>query len=214
MKVIRNKRRVLIVRENLKGTRDQLSMGALEHDYRIVGVYGHLKHAYFSLPKSKPEILVVAITQKNTDVLPLLKKCRQQLPGLKILVQSDIIEESLIVDIVTVGICGIVPLYQPWDELKKTIDDIETGVYPLNNTTTKVLLEMLQVNIGSDLTPRQIEILKLMSLGKTNTTIADKLHISPETAKTHVKNIYRRLNVKSKEEALSFAVEEKLILFF
>ena len=136
------------------------------------------------------------------------------MPGLKILVQTDETEESLIMEIVTVGISGILSLNTGWEQLKASLQDIEAGIYPLNNPAARALLHMLQVNIDSDLTSRQLQILKLMSMGKTHTTIADKLHISPETAKTHVKNIYRRLNVNSKEEALSLAVQEKLILFF
>lgn len=212
MKFIRNKKRVLIVNEKLR--RDNEMLMYLDDDYRVVGVYGDIKHALLSLPKSKPEILIVSVTQSNAHLVHLLRKFRQQLPGIKILVQTDETEESLIMEIVTVGISGILSLDTGWEQLKLSLQDIEAGIYPLNNLVAKVLLQMLQVNIDSELTSRQLQILKLMSMGKTHTTIADKLHISPETAKTHVKNIYRRLNVNSKEEALSFAVQEKLILFF
>jgi DNA-binding CsgD family transcriptional regulator len=96
--------------------------------------------------------------------------------------------------------------------LKKHLDDIVAGAYPTSPLVTKKIFEAFQLNKYAELTARQNEILKLMVMGATYNSIAGKLHISKETAKTHMKNLYRRLHVHSKEEALAKAVEEKFIL--
>ncbi|MEO5601248.1 MAG: LuxR C-terminal-related transcriptional regulator [Cyclobacteriaceae bacterium] len=67
------------------------------------------------------------------------------------------------------------------------------------------------MNPNSPLTKRETEILQLISEGKTYTQISEELYISKETAKTHIKNIYSKLQVNSKSEAIAKANLEKLI---
>ena len=65
--------------------------------------------------------------------------------------------------------------------------------------------------VNSPLTKRETEILQLISEGKTYTQISEELFISKETAKTHIKNIYSKLQVNCKSDAIAKANLEKLI---
>lgn len=183
-------------------------------DYRVVGIYRDLLNASFSLPKSKPEILVITVPEDVEEFFfDKLKKIRNNYLSLKILILTDNTDSNFIFELISVGISGILPSTSTWPEIVNQLDKIEQGFAPLPPLVARVILDSFRLNMIPDLSKRQIEILKLMFLGMTYITISKHLDISTETTKTHMKNIYRKLNVNSREEALAKAIEERVIIF-
>jgi len=74
-----------------------------------------------------------------------------------------------------------------------------------------MVIKSFQKNQNSPLSKREMQVLELIAIGKSRTHIANELFIDLETVKTHIKNIYIKLNVNSKEDALKAARENKLI---
>ena len=68
-----------------------------------------------------------------------------------------------------------------------------------------------QKNLNSPLTKRETQVLELLSKGKSYSTIADELFVDKETIRTHIKNIYLKLEVHSKADAIEKALKNKLI---
>jgi DNA-binding NarL/FixJ family response regulator len=208
----RIKKRVLIVdnssllKESILEAKDQIT------DYIIVGFFKDVNSAYLSFPKTCPEIVVISIHEQDDVLLPSIAKIKNQYPSIKILIQSDLDDDNFIFELLTIGLAGFVNQNHTWSEVKKCLDEVVAGFCPTSPMITKIIFEAFQLNRYSELSHRQNEILKLMVLGGTSNSIAGKLHISKETAKTHMKNIYRKLHVHSKEQALSKAIEDKLIL--
>jgi DNA-binding NarL/FixJ family response regulator len=118
----------------------------------------------------------------------------------------------MIFNLLTIGLAGYVNTSHSWPDLQKNLDEIFNGSYPMSNAVARKIFEVFQLNKYSELSSRQNEILRLMLMGATYNTIAGRLQISKETAKTHMKNLYRKLDVHSREQALAKAVEERLIL--
>jgi DNA-binding NarL/FixJ family response regulator len=194
---------------------DQTSDPILElGNYHVVGIYRDILNASHSLPKSKPEIMVLSIPD-NTDAafFERLKKIRVTHPALKIIAITDCLEPELIFELLSVGISSILPANTKLDLITACLDQIEQGLSYLSPKVTRIILDSFRLNLMPELSKRQVEILKLMFLGMTYSTIADKLSISKETTKTHMKNIYKKLNVNSKEEALSKAISDRIIFF-
>ena len=81
----------------------------------------------------------------------------------------------------------------------------------MSSKIARLVIDNFHINPNSPLTKRETEILTLISEGKTYTQISEELFISKETSKTHIKNIYSKLQVNSKSQALAKAAQEKLI---
>jgi DNA-binding NarL/FixJ family response regulator len=183
-------------------------------NYQVVGIYRDIQNASHSLPKSKPEIMVLSIPDSiDAAFFERLKKIRITHPALKIIAITDCPEPELIFELLSVGISSILPADTKLDSITTCLDQIEQGLSYLSPKVTRVILDSFRLNLMPELSKRQVEILKLMFLGMTYSTIADKLSISKETTKTHMKNIYKKLNVNSKEEALSKAINDRIIFF-
>ena len=96
-------------------------------------------------------------------------------------------------------------------ELLSALDEVIKGGAPMSSKIARLVIDNFHVNPNSPLTKRETEILSLIAEGKTYTQISEELFISKETSKTHIKNIYSKLQVKSKSEAIARANMDKLI---
>lgn len=207
----KTKRRILLVDKRPILKEDLIRNGNTLENYIVVGIYKDVRSAYLSIMKSRPEIIVITVEDYSDGVLGVIGKIKSQYPAVKIMIQSDTDNDGVF-DLLTVGLCGFVEVTDSWETLVETLDDVMDGMYPTSTMVKKKIFESFQLNKYSELSSRQNEILRLMLMGGTYNSIADKLQISKETAKTHMKNLYRKLHVHSKEEALAKAVDEKLIL--
>jgi len=75
----------------------------------------------------------------------------------------------------------------------------------------KLVMQSFQRNTASPLSKRETQVLEAISVGKSRSKIAKELFIDLETVKTHIKNIYHKLDFNSKEEAIKVAKESKYI---
>ena len=81
----------------------------------------------------------------------------------------------------------------------------------MSSKIAKMVVNSFQKNPNSPLSSRETQVLELLSKGKSYSMIAQELFITKETAKSHIKNIYSKLQVNSKSEAIAKATKEKLI---
>ncbi|MBT1704528.1 helix-turn-helix transcriptional regulator [Chryseosolibacter indicus] len=207
----KSRKRILIIDKN-QILKDAFVKEMASEDYNVVGFYKDVKAAFLSLLKSRPEIIVVVVDSNDELVVRTIGKIKSQFPAIKLLVQCDLDYDDLIFDLLTIGLAGLSNISRTWESMEQILHDVDRGVYPITPAVTRKIFESFQLNKFAELSTRQNEILRLMIMGATYSTIADKLGISRETAKTHMKNLYRKLQVHSKEEALAKAVEDKLIL--
>jgi DNA-binding CsgD family transcriptional regulator/ArsR family metal-binding transcriptional regulator len=96
------------------------------------------------------------------------------------------------------------------EKKKKHIEKIEKKLINLEQEH-KALLEENQNEIQTDLTGREIEVLRLIAKGETNTEISDSLSISPHTVKSHVIHIFNKLGVNDRTQAAVWATRHKLV---
>ena len=81
----------------------------------------------------------------------------------------------------------------------------------MSSNIARMVVESFQKNSNSPLTKRETQVLELLSKGKSYSVIADELFIHRETVKSHIKNIYYKLQVNSKADAIEKALKEKFI---
>jgi DNA-binding NarL/FixJ family response regulator len=206
------KTRVLLVNGNGHYS-DQTETILDSDDYKIVGSYRDIFNASLSLPKSQPEIIVIWVPHNVDDsFFATLRKIRSSNLSMRFLIVMDNADSHVVFELISIGVIGILPSTILWQDIVRQLQRIEVGHAPITPKVAKIILDSLRLNLMSDLSRREIEILKLMFLGMTYFTISEKLTISKETTKTHMRNIYRKLNVNSKEEALAKAIDDRLII--
>src|SRR5690606_240903 len=93
----------------------------------------------------------------------------------------------------------------------KSLEDALAGGAPMSLAISKMVVESFRQHRDSPLTQRESQVLQYISEGKSYSKIASELFISKETVKSHTKNIYRKLEVVSKEEAIRVANKQKWV---
>jgi DNA-binding NarL/FixJ family response regulator len=120
------------------------------------------------------------------------------------IVMVTVYEDSeLVFEALKAGASGYITKSANYMELLSALEEIVKGGAPMSSRIARMVIDNFHVNPNSPLTKRET--------GKTYTQISEELFISKETAKTHIKNIYSKLQVNSKSEAIAKANLEKLI---
>lgn len=100
----------------------------------------------------------------------------------------------------------------PPSDLLNKIEEVVKGGAPMSSNIARQVINSFNIpTVPSPLSKRETEILRLLCNGMNYRSIATELFLSSHTVKTHVKNIYRKLHVHSRAEAVSKALEDNLL---
>jgi len=179
--------------------------------YTVVNAYPSFEVAKLKIAKDNPDVIILDIQLPGTsgiDALPLLKK---MLPNVYIIMLTVYETEKIILDALANGASGYFTKNTPSSKIIDAIKEVMQGGGPMSPNVSKKVIMSLQKNQHSPLTKRETQILELIAEGKDRGQIATQLFIDVETVKTHVKNIYIKLDVNSKADAINVARTNKLI---
>lgn len=181
----------------------------LEKGWLVCGQIFDGSHLFHSITQNRPEILLLDVNLPNKNGLDLAKIVIKHYPKIKIVLLSMFDDPQLIASAKKIGVHGYilknsssetlisgirsVLLNKPFfPETKKTTEEPA-----LNNSIKKIFL----------LTPREIEILRLIKLGMSSKQISEKINLSYLTIKTHRRNIHFKLKTETTAELIHFAIE-------
>lgn len=179
--------------------------------YTVVATYPSFDSARSKIVRDNPDVIILDIQLPGTngiDALPVLKKL---LPDVYIIMLTVYETEKTILDALANGASGYFTKNTPTAKLIEAIRDVVQGGGPMSPDVAKTVILSLQRNPDSPLTKRETQILELMTTGKDRGQIAKELFIEVETVRTHTKNIYSKLNVNSKAEAIQVAKDKRLV---
>jgi len=169
------------------------------------------------LEREKPDLLLLDLNLQNESGLDLLPRLIEQFPDLKILVLTASIDQEDRVNSIKLGARGVVLKYAAAENLIKSIRKVADGEMWVDHETTKKLFEELADRRGPKaespldlLTDREREVTALVGEGLRNKEIADRLFISERTVKTHISNIFQKLDLSDRLELALFAISQGL----
>jgi DNA-binding NarL/FixJ family response regulator len=182
-----------------------------EEGFTVTGTFNSVEVAEKKLLECDPHIILLDVQLpgiKGTDAIPQLKKI---LPETYIIILTVYESEQLIFTALKNGASGYLTKNTPSQKIIEAMYEVVMGGGAMSATIAKMVIQSFHKNSNSPLTKRETQILEGINEGKSRGKIASELFIDLETVKTHIKNIYYKLNVNSKEEAIKIAKESKYI---
>lgn len=177
----------------------------------IVNVYDECATALRNFEKDQPDIIVMDSDSRNLKPSEFIAKAKRSKPEIEVLILADYFDEDVILTLISSGATGFLLKQNCLAGFDEHMRQMMRGASPIDPDVARVIIRAHASNDESPLTVKETMVLKHIVNGKTYTMIAEELGVSKETSKTHIRNIYRKLNVSSKAEAVSKAIESKLV---
>ncbi len=177
----------------------------------VSGAYASVEEALKLLNENQPDIILLDIQLpgiKGVDAIPAIKKL---LPAIRIIMLTVHESSDLVFTALKNGAAGYLTKNTSFSKIKEHIKEVAAGGGAMSAGIALQVMKHFQKNINSPLTRRETEILECIAAGQSRTKIAAALFIDKETVKSHIKNIYHKLDVNSRDEAIKIAKDSRLI---
>ena len=180
----------------------------------VVGASSTGEEASASVAESKPDLVITQLDMDLKISEEILSGIREASPDSKILVLTMIDNLHYLKALSRLGIDAYLQKTSSTEELLSTIDALisqEQGGHNAVIAMPRTLLERLDEEPMGGLSERETEVLVLAGRGLSNDQIAQEIHISPATVKRHLANVYEKVGVRSRSEAVRMALMEQWI---
>jgi len=179
-----------------------------EDDIQFVGYANDGEKLCDLVKRKRPDIVITDIRMPVMDGITATRNILKLLPGTRVIAFTMFDQDEAIQQMLEAGAKGYILKNSSLQELLKAIRTVYSGENYFD-AGIQMPGQLLNTKQKGLLSKRQIEILKLVALGKTNQEIADQLFIGKTTVETHRKNMIRILNLKGAGELLRYALESK-----
>ena len=167
-----------------------------------------------------PDVVLIDVIMPNKDGIEATREIKNALPHVGVVVLSGHDDQQFVFDALKAGASGYLLKTAELDEVVTTVRSVAAGEGRLDPVLAGKVLSEFQsyqkaeaADVYQPLTPREREILQLMSEGLPNKTIANRLSISERTVTTHVANIYAKLHVNNRVSAIQEAMRRRILSF-
>lgn len=178
-----------------------------EADIEVVGQAADGRQAIAAAVRHDPTVVLMDLRMPDVDGVAATKAIRERCPGVAVVVLTTFDTDEAIVRAVDAGASGYLLKDAPTDELVDAVRRAAAGETVLAAPISKRLVERMRTTSVDALTPREIEVLREVARGNTNAEVAELLHISEATVKTHLLHIYGKLAVSDRAAAVAKAYE-------
>ena len=180
-------------------------------NYHVVNVYASIEDALPRLQADQPDVILLDIELPGIKGIDAIPKIKQRLPKSHILMLTVYDNAENVFNALTKGAAGYLTKNDSTEKIMNAIRDVVDGGAPMSMNIAKIVIRSFHKNQNSPLTKRETEILEQIANGKSRSKIAKQMFIDLETVKSHIKHIYLKLNVHSRDEAIKEARDQKYI---
>ena len=175
--------------------------------FRCVFACATAEEALAEIPRVKPDVVLMDIHLPGDSGIACTAQLKEKLPNLQVIIVTVYRNQELIFQALQAGACGYLLKRSSPEELLKAISEVRSGGAPMTSEIARMLVEAFQkkpANLppSDGLTQRESEILSLLAEGLSNKEIADKVKISYDTVRAHLRHIYEKLHVRGRTEAV------------
>lgn len=194
-----------VIKEGYKILIDSISR------YHVVSTYSSCEEALDNIEIDSPDVVLMDLELPGMSGIEGIGKIKKKLPRVNVIVVSLHTDKESVFQSFNAGACGFMAKAISYSDLLDGIDEVLQGGAPLSKEISRMVIESFQRNTNSPLSRRETEVLENLAEGKSYSQIADELFVHRETIKTHIKNIYVKLGVKTKAQAIHMGRSNKYI---
>jgi DNA-binding NarL/FixJ family response regulator len=187
--------------------------------FEVIGLAGNGMELLKQLETAKPDIILMDIKMPQMNGIEATRRINEKMPWIKVIGLSMYDHPTFIKEMLRNGAKGFLSKDCAFEELREAILTVHSGeIYLCKNASKIVIDEFSKDSVLPEkggiksLTPREIEIIQLLSDGNITKEIADKLFISEKTVDRHKTNILKKMKLKNTAQLVKVAVDQGIIL--
>lgn len=199
-----------VVREGL------FAMLGREHDFEVIGEARDGVEAVNKARELNPDVVLMDLRMPEMDGVEAMRQIRSAMPDVKFIILTTYSDDEYIFSGIEAGARAYLLKDAPREDLFKAIRAVYRGESLIQPVVASKLLDRFselsrRTPSGEGLSERELEILRLMAKGAANKEISAQLNIAQSTVKTHIANIFQKLRVNDRTEAVTQALKKGII---
>jgi NarL family two-component system response regulator LiaR len=183
-------------------------------DLELVGEARDGEKALLICERAKPDVILMDLVMPRMNGIQATRAVLERWPHIKVIALTSFQEKELVQEALQAGAISYLLKDVTMDKLADAIRAAHAGKSTLAPEAAQVLIQLASskpAELGHDLTARECEVLTLMVEGLNNPKIGERLSISVTTVRSHVSNIFSKLGVSNRAEAIVLALRQGLI---
>ena len=170
--------------------------------------YGSAEDALKDLPNVRPQVVLMDINLPGMNGVECVRQVKQALPDTQVIMLTVYEDTENIFNALAAGASGYLLKRTPRAELLEAIHEVQRGGSPMTTHIARMVVQSFlkpasKPEPTAELSPREREVLDLLSQGLMYKEIADKIGVSYETVHTYIRRIYEKLQVRTRTEAVA-----------
>jgi DNA-binding NarL/FixJ family response regulator len=209
--------RIIIYEDNTHLRESLISLLSLTGDYAVLSSFPDCSHVTDQVKTYKPDVVLMDIDMPGINGIEAVRKIREFDRKVQIIMLTVFDDNMHVFEAMYAGANGYLLKKYVSDKLTNAIQEVLDGGAPMSPSIARMVISNMQQPVqpipdnNYQLTGREKETLQLLSKGNSFKMIAAELNISIDTVRTHIKRIYDKLHVRSQIEAVSKALNEKIV---
>ena len=159
----------------------------------------------------RPDVIVMDLQMAPIDGIESIRQVRARYADIELVALTSFAEEERVHAALAAGACGYVLKTSDVDDVAAAVRAARRGTLQIDHAVASTLRASYRETAASELTSRELDVVRLLAAGKANKQIAAELAISERTARTHVSRILHKLHLSSRTQAALWAVRKGLV---
>ncbi len=200
--------RVMIVEDMAHVRQGLVALVATANGFGLAGEHSSAESALAAIPATRPDVVLMDIGLPGMNGIEAAHRIRREWPAVQVMMLTVYEDEARIFESLRAGATGYVLKTTPTEQLLDAIRLLHAGGSPMSSSIARQVVGFFHqaerhTDPAADLTPREREILAQLVDGFRYREIGERLGISLDTVRTHIRHIYEKMQVRSRTEATS-----------
>ncbi|WP_153800897.1 response regulator [Foetidibacter luteolus] len=206
--------RIIIFEDNDRLRESLVYLLKSNNAFEVAGEYNNCREAATIARVYKPDVVLMDIDMPLSNGIDGVKQIKEAMPQTAVVMYTVFEDDEKLFACLCAGANGYLLKKTPPARLFDAIEEVIAGGAPMSPSIARRVLESFSPKKQArqyDLSARETEVLQLLVKGHSTKIIADKLFISFETVRSHLKNIYTKLHVNCGKEAIAKVLSERIL---